>query len=415
MIKDKEVADIIEAEEYRQRTTLRMIASENQPSDAVRKMLSSCFTSKYSEGYPKCDNHLYGFRYYQGQENTDKIEILAIERARKAFNLPDDWHVNVQPYSGSPCNMAAYMALCDVGDTVVGLGLNSGGHLSHGHKVNFSGKLFKVHQFDVDKETKLINYDELENFVCNVHPKMMIIGTTAYSRIIDWKRLREIANKAGCYFVADVAHVAGLIAGGAYPSPIPYADVVTMTTHKTLRGPRGGMILCRNEFAKKIDRAVFPLLNGGPHMNQIAALAVALGEAMRPEFKEYAAQIIKNAKRLADTLNHVYGFDIVSGGTDSHLMVVDLTSKGIDGKTAAIALEKAGVECSYSTVPYGIHNPTVGDGIRLGTAILTTIGMKEDDMCTVAAYINKALDNYDHDDVLISIKNDIAKWLCDKF
>ena len=251
-MKDLEVLNLIRNENDRQKHTLRMIASENEPSNDVRYALSSCFVSKYCEGYP-------GKRYYQGQENTDKLENLCIERAKKVFNLPDDWHVNVQPYSGSPCNIAVYLALCDVGDKVVGLGLNSGGHLTHGHSANFTGKYFETHQFDVDKKTELIDYNKLEEFVCDVQPKMMIIGTTAYSRILDWKRLREIANKVECYFVADVAHVAGLIAGGAYPSPIPYADVVTMTTHKTLRGPRSGMILCKDELAKKIDRAVFPM------------------------------------------------------------------------------------------------------------------------------------------------------------
>ena len=252
---DKEVFDILAAEEKRQHTTLRMVASTNQVSDNVRKALSSVFTNCYSEGYP-------GKRYYQGQENTDKIEKLAIERAKIAFKLPEDWHVNVQPYSGSPANLEVYNALCEPGDIVVGLGLNSGGHLTHGHKVNFTGKNYTVHQFDVDKDTKMIDYNKLEDFVYNLHPKMMIIGTTAYSRILDWKRLREIANKAGCYFVADIAHVAGLVVGGAYPSPIPYADVVTLTTHKTLRGPRGGMILCSGELAKKIDRSVFPEMQG---------------------------------------------------------------------------------------------------------------------------------------------------------
>jgi glycine hydroxymethyltransferase len=414
MFEDKEVFDIINNEENRQRTTLRMIASENEPSENVRKALGSCFVSKYSEGYPRCENHPTGFRYYQGQENTDAIEKLCIERAKKVFNLPYDWHVNVQPYSGSPCNMAVYMALCKPGDKVVGLGLNSGGHLSHGHNVNFSGILFESHQFDVDKENHLINYDKLEDFVRNIQPKMMLIGTTAYSRVLDWARLRKIANKAGCYFVADVAHIAGLIAGGAYPSPIPYADVVTMTTHKTLRGPRGGMILCHDSLAKRIDRAVFPMLNGGPHMNQIAALTVALGEALQPEFKEYAHQIVKNAKRLSDVLQSVYNLKIVSGGTDSHLMIVDVTSKNIDGKSAAIALEKAGIECSYSTIPFDPNPPAHPSGIRLGTAILTTRGMKESDMIQVAAYINKILENYDNHEVLSSIKNEIANWLNDR-
>lgn len=285
-------------------------------------------------------------------------------------------------------------------------------HLTHGHSANFTGKYFETHQFDVDENTELIDYDKLEKFVYNVHPKMMIIGTTAYSRVLNWKRLREIANKVGCYFVADIAHVAGLIAGDAYPSPIPYADIVTMTTHKTLRGPRSGMILCKGEFAKKIDRAVFPIgIQGGPHMNQIAALAVALNEACTNEFKEYAHQVIKNAKRLASVLQSVYGFKIISGGTDSHLMVVDVTSKGIDGKTAAVALEKAGIECSFSTIPYDKNPPAKGSGIRLGTAIVTGRGMKDDDMIQVAAYINKALDNYNNDTILSNIKADIANWL----
>lgn len=401
---DKEVFDILNAEEKRQQTTLRMIASESIPSADVREALGSCFTSKYSEGAIRK-------RYYQGQENADKIEQLAIERAKIAFNLPEDWHVNVQSYSGSPANLAVYFALCKPGDDVVGLGLNSGGHLSHGHKVSITGKLFNVHQFDVDKESKLINYDALEEFCYELKPRMMIIGTTSYSRVLDWKRLRYIADKAKCYFVADVAHVAGLIAGGAYPSPIPYADVVTMTTHKTLRGPRGAIILCRNELAKAIDRSVFPGMQGGPHMNNIAGIAVALSEAARPEFKEYAEQVVRNAKRLADVLQHIYGLDIVSGGTDSHLMVVDLTSKGIDGKTAAIALEKAGIECNANQIPYDPLPPSKSSGIRLGTSILTTIGMKEDDMNTVAAYINKALDNYNRDDVLETIKEQVTKWV----
>lgn len=401
---DKEVFDIIDDEEHRQRTTLRMVASTNQVSESVLKCLGSCFTNNYSEGYP-------GKRYYQGQENTDKIERLAIERAKKAFKLSDDWHVNVQPYSGSPANIEVYNALCSIGDRVIGLGLNSGGHLTHGHKVNFTGKHYNVFQFDVEKETQLVDYDKLEAYTNEVKPKMMIIGTTAYSRAINWKRIREIADKVGCYFVADIAHVAGLIVGGAYPSPIPYADVVTLTTHKTLRGPRGGMILCRGEFVKKIDRSVFPGMQGGPHMNQIAALAVALGEAMQPEFKEYAHQVIKNAKRLAEILQRIYGLNIVSGGTDSHLMVVDLTLKGVDGKTAAISLEKAGIECSYSTIPFDPNPPAKPSGIRLGTAILTTIGMKEDDMIDVAAYINLALDNYDNEGILTSISKNISAWV----
>lgn len=403
-MKDTEVYEILQAEETRQKSILRMIPSECIMSDDVKEALSSCFTTKYSEG-------LIGKRYYQGQINTDKIESLCIERAKQAFNLPDDWHVNCQALSGSPANLAVYTALCKPGDKVIGLGLNSGGHLSHGHKVSITGKLYEVHQFDVDKETQLIDYDKLEQFAIEVQPKMMIIGTTAYSRILDWKRISEIAHKVNSYFVGDIAHVAGLIAGGAYPSPIPFADVVTMTTHKTLRSARAALILCKDKFAKAIDKAVFPGLQGGPHMNSIAAVAVSLKEAQSDEFKKYAHQTIRNANKLANILSEIYGLNIVSGGTDSHLMVVDLTSRNIDGKTAAVALEKAGIECNYNTIPYDPKPPANPSGIRLGVQILTTIGMDEYDMVTVASYINKALDNYDNDTVLSQIASEIKSWL----
>lgn len=403
-MKDDEVKSIINDEEYRQTSMLRMIASESIPSNDVKEALSSCFTTKYSEGF-------IGKRYYQGQINTDKIESLCIERAKQTFNLPDDWHVNCQALSGSPANLAVYTALCKPGDKVIGLGLSSGGHLSHGHKVSITGKLYEVHQFDVDKETQLIDYDKLEQFAIEVQPKMMIIGTTAYSRILDWKRISEIAHKVNSYFVADIAHVAGLIAGGAYPSPIPFADVVTMTTHKTLRSARAALILCKDKFAKAIDKAVFPGLQGGPHMNSIAAVAVSLKEAQSDEFKKYAHQTIRNANKLANILSEIYGLNIVSGGTDSHLMVVDLTSKNIDGKTAAVALEKAGIECNYNTIPYDPKPPANPSGIRLGVQILTTIGMDEYDMVTVASYINKALDNYYNDAVLSQIASEIKSWL----
>ena len=277
--------------------------------------------------------------------------------------------------------------------------------------MNFTGKNYEVHQFDVDPKTELIDYNKLEGFVCNIKPKMMIIGTTAYSRALDWKRLREIADKAECYFVADIAHVAGLVAGGAYPSPVPYADVVTMTTHKTLRGARGAIILCKQNLAKKIDRAVFPGNFGGPHVNNIAGIAVALKEAMTEEFKGYARQTIKNAQKLSELLQSIYGFRVVSGGTDSHLLVVDVTNKNIDGKTAAVSLEKADIECNYSTIPYDTRSPANPSGIRLGTPILTTIGMTEDDMITVAAYINKVLDNYNDADLLKTVRYDIAEFI----
>ena len=403
-MKDKEIEQIINAEFNRQNSSLRMIASESIQSEDVLSAVGSCFNSKYSEGN-------IGKRYYQGQINTDKIESICIERARRAFNLPDDWHVNVQSYSGSPANLATYFAFCKPGDVVVGLGLNSGGHLTHGHKVSLTGKLFDVHQFDVDPKTELIDYDALEEFCVGLNPNMLIIGTTAYSRVLDWKRISEIADKVGAYFVADVAHVAGLIAGGAYPSPIPYADVVTMTTHKTLRGPRGAVILCRNKYAKQIDRTVFPMLNGGPHMNAIAGIAVALKEATTDEFKSYAHQTVKNAKRLAEILQNIYGLRIVSGGTDCHLMVVDLLSKNVNGKDAAVALEKAGIECSYSTIPYDKNPPSKPSGIRLGLSILTTLGMKEDDMSEVAAYINKAIDNINDNVVLAEIANCVSGFV----
>lgn len=403
-MKDKEVYEILQAEENRQKSILRMIPSECIMSDDVLTCSGSRIAQKYSEGF-------IGKRYYQGQINTDKIESLCIERTKQTFNLPNDWHVNCQALSGSPANLAVYTALCKPGDKVIGLGLNSGGHLSHGHKVSITGKLYEVHQFDVDKETQLIDYDKLEQFAIEVQPKMMIIGTTAYSRILDWKRISEIAHKVNSYFVADIAHVAGLIAGGAYPSPIPFADVVTMTTHKTLRSARAALILCKDKFAKAIDKAVFPGLQGGPHMNSVAAVAVSLKEAQSDEFKKYAHQTIRNANKLANILSEIYGLKIVSGGTDSHLMVVDLTSKNIDGKTAAVALEKAGIECNYNTIPYDPKPPANPSGIRLGVQILTTIGMDEYDMVTVASYINKALDNYDNDAVLSQIASEIKSWL----
>lgn len=403
-MKDTEVYEILQAEETRQKSILRMIPSECIMSDDVLTCSGSRIAQKYSEGF-------IGKRYYQGQINTDKIESLCIERAKQTFNLPDDWHVNCQALSGSPANLAVYTALCKPGDKVIGLGLSSGGHLSHGHKVSITGKLYEVHQFDVDKETQLIDYDKLEQFAIEVQPKMMIIGTTAYSRVLDWKRISEIAHKVNSYFVADIAHVAGLIAGGAYPSPIPFADVVTMTTHKTLRSARAALILCKDKFAKAIDKAVFPGLQGGPHMNSVAAVAVSLKEAQSDEFKKYAHQTIRNANKLANILSEIYGLKIVSGGTDSHLMVVNLTSKNIDGKTAAVALEKAGIECNYNTIPYDPKPPANPSGIRLGVQILTTIGMDEYDMVTVASYINKALDNYDNDTVLSQIASEIKSWL----
>lgn len=399
---DPEVRDIINKEWDRQQSVLRMIPSENIVSDSVLEALGSCFTNKYAEGYP-------GKRYYQGQENNDALERLTCERACRLFGAE---HANVQPYSGSPANMAAYMALCSPGDRTVGLGLNSGGHLTHGWKVNFSGKLFEPHQVEVDPVTERIDYDAVERVCLEVRPKVLFIGTTSYSRAFDFARLREIADHCGAYLVADVAHVAGLIVAGAYPSPVPYADIVTMTVHKTLRGPRGGMILCKAEHAKAVDQAVFPCIQGGPHLNQMAALAIALGEAARPEFKEYGCQVVRNAQCLAKHLVD-RGLRIVSGGTDCHLMVVDLRAKSVDGRTAATALEKAGIVCNFNAIPYDPNPPRRPSGIRLGTPSLTTRGLGENEMVRVADWIVGVLEHYEDGAYLERTASEIREFLAD--
>ena len=397
---DSEVREIIEHEWTRQESVLRMIPSENIVSDSVLEALGSCFTNKYAEGYP-------AKRYYQGQANNDALEVLTCRRACELFGAE---HANVQPYSGSPANMAAYMAVCKPGDKTVGLGLNSGGHLTHGWKVNFSGQLYEPHQIEVNRETERIDYDEVEQTCLEIHPKVLFIGTTSYSRAFDFARLREIADKCGAYLVTDVAHVAGLIVAGAYPNPVPYADIVTMTVHKTLRGPRGGMILCKESLAKAVDRAVFPGIQGGPHMNEMAALAIALGEAARPSFREYGHQIVKNAQKLAQNLVD-RGLRIVSGGTDCHLMVVDLRAKNVDGKTAAIALEKAGIVCNFNAIPYDPNPPRHPSGIRLGTPSLTTRGFKEPEMDRVADWIVNVLDHHEDEAVLEQTASEIRDFL----
>lgn len=397
---DSEVGELIAREEARQASVLRMIPSENIVSDNVLEALGSVLVNKYSEGYP-------GKRYYQGQGVVDELERLAQTRACALFGAE---HANVQSYSGSPANMAAYMALCKPGDRIVGLGLNSGGHLTHGRNVNFSGQLFEAHAIDVDPETERLNYDAISDMCLQLKPKVLFIGTTAYSRVLDFARLREIADACGAYLVTDIAHVAGLVAAGAYPTPVPYADVVTMTTHKTLRGPRGGMILCREEFAKAIDRAVFPCLQGGPHMNQIGALAVALKEAAQPAFKTYAFRVVENAKTLSELLS-ARGLRIVSGGTDCHLMVVDLRAKKIDGKTAAIALERAGIVCNFNAIPFDPNPPRHPSGIRLGTPSITTRGLKPEDMTRVADWMMGALEHCDDDVFLAKTAEDIRGFL----
>lgn len=402
MWQDKEVEAIYEREVARQKRVLRMIPSENIVSDAVRAALGGIFVNKYAEGYPSK-------RYYQGQENNDAIERLAQARACALFGAE---HANVQSYSGSPANMAAYMAVCEPGDRIMGLGLNSGGHLTHGWKVNFSGKLYEPYRIEVEESTERLNYDQIAEAAREVKPKVLFVGTTSYSRELDFKRFREIADEVGAYLVTDIAHVAGLVVAGAYPNPVPYADIVTMTSHKTLRGPRGGMILCKEKLANAVDRAVFPGIQGGPHMNQVMALAIALGEAARPCFKAYGQQIVKNAKCLAQHLIDA-GLRIVSGGTDCHMMVVDLRAKGVDGKTAAIALEKSGIVCNFNAIPYDPNPPRHPSGIRLGTPSLTSRGFKEAEMKNVADWIVRVLDRPEDEAIHAQVAAEIENFLKD--
>ena len=390
---DPALAKLVAEETKRQQETIDLIASENYCSVAVREALGSPLTNKYSEGYP-------GKRYYGGCAVVDAVEVLAQKRAKKVFDLGDEWAVNVQPYSGSPANMAVYFALMRPGEKVLGLNLFFGGHLTHGAKANFSSKIFQSVQYTVNRDG-YIDYDEVRKLAHKEKPKMIIAGITAYSRIIDFKVFSDIAREVNAYLLADIAHIAGLIASGAHPSPFPYADVVTTTTHKTLRGPRGGLIFSRSDVLIKagnkeislssaIDKAVFPGLQGGPHNNQTAAIAACLGEALKPAFKAYGKQIVKNASVLANELQKL-GFTIVSGGTDNHLMLVDLTNLGISGKEAQDRLEKIGIVTNRNTVPYDTRSPFDPSGIRLGTPAVTTRGMKEKEMRDIARAISEAL------------------------
>lgn len=397
---DAELQSLIDEEAARQASVLRLIPSENIMSDGVLEALGSVLANKYSEGYP-------GRRYYQGQAVLDKVEQLARERAKALFGAE---HANVQCYSGSPANMAVYMAFCAPGDDVVGLGLNSGGHLTHGRNVNFSGKLYRAHGIEVSAETETLDYDEIERQCMEIRPKLMFIGTTSYSRAFDFARLRAIADACGAYLAADIAHVAGLVAAGVYPNPVPYADAVTMTTHKTLRGPRGGMILCKSQYAKAIDRTVFPGIQGGPHMNQVAALAVALKEAASDGFKAYGRQVVANAQCLAQCLTD-RGLRIVSGGTDCHLMVVDLRAKTTDGKRAAVALESAGIVCNFNAIPFDPNPPMRPSGIRLGTPCVTTRGLKTEHMPRIADWIARVLDHIDDAEVHAQIAGEVRAFL----
>lgn len=401
---DPEIAKEIDLELNRQRTKLELIASENIVSKAVMEAQGSVLTNKYAEGYP-------GKRYYGGCEYVDVVEQLAIDRAKKLFGAA---YANVQPHSGAQANMAVFFSLLTPGDTVMGMNLTDGGHLTHGSPVNMSGKYFKIVPYGVDKETERIDYDALEKQAEECKPKMIVAGASAYARIIDFPRLAEIAHKVGAYLMVDIAHIAGLVAAGLHPSPVPYADVVTTTTHKTLRGPRGGMILCKDaEFGKQFNKAVFPGIQGGPLMHVIAAKAVALGEALRPEFKEYAAQTIKNAKALAETLQQD-GFRIVSGGTDNHLMLVDLTSKDITGKEAQNVLDEVNITSNRNTIPFEPRSPFVTSGIRLGSPALTTRGFKEEDMREVGNIIALVLNDPENEEKKEEARRRVAA-LCKKY
>ena len=375
-----------------------MIASENFVSEAVLEAAGSIFTNKYAEGYP-------GRRYYGGCEYADVVENLARDRAKQLFGSE---HVNVQPHSGSQANASAYMAVLQAGDTILGLDLSHGGHLTHGHRLSFSGKLYRPTFYQVRKDTELIDYDELEAIAVREKPKAIIGGGSAYPRLWDFARMRQIADKVGAVYVFDMAHIAGLVAGGVHPSPVPHAHITTTTTHKTLRGPRAGMILCGQELAAAVDKAVFPGQQGGPLMHIVAAKAVAFAEALRPEFKTYAAQTVANAKTLAAALQEA-GFRIISGGTDNHLMLVDVFEKGILGSEAELALGKAGITVNKNSIPYDANPPLKPSGIRIGTPALTTRGMQEPEMRLIGAWITKALDQRNDDAALDRIRGEVAE------
>lgn len=376
--------NLIKKEIERQNKTLDLIPSENFASPEVLKILGSPLTNKYAEGYSK-------LRYYGGNEFSDRIEELCQERALKLFKLsPEKWSVNVQPYSGSAANLAAYVALVPLGEKIMGLELNMGGHLTHGHKVSFTGKAWKSVPYGLNPKTELLDYDEILKIAKYEKPKLIITGYTAYPRRIDFKKFRKIADAVNAYLMVDMSHVAGLVAGGAYETPFPYADVVTTTTHKTLRGPRSAMIFSRRDFSKAVDRAVFPGLQGGPHLNQIGAVSQALYEADSPKFRAYAKQTVKNAQTLSRELKNL-DWRIISGGTDSHLLLVDVTGKGLGGKEASDKLEKEGIIVNKNTIPYDARPPMDPSGIRLGTPSLTTRGMKEKEMKTIARLIDQVL------------------------
>jgi glycine hydroxymethyltransferase len=400
---DPEIADAIRLETQRQNDTLELIASENHVSHAVLTAMGSVFTNKYAEGYP-------GKRYYGGCGPTDIVENIAIARAKQLFGAE---HANVQPHSGSQANMGVYFAMLKPGDTIMGMDLSHGGHLTHGHPLSYSGRDFKVVAYGVRKEDELIDYDEMERIAEESKPRMIICGASAYSRVIDFQRIRAIADKVGALMMADIAHIAGLVVTGHHPSPVPYADFVTTTTHKTLRGPRAGLILCKEKHAKDIDRAVFPGVQGGPLVHIVAAKAVAFQEALSPDFKEYQGQVVKNAKALAAAVKET-GFRIVSGGTDNHLFMADVFSKGITGKDAQNMLEAANITVNKNTIPFDQNKPMVASGVRIGSPAVTTRGLREADMQTIATLIARVLDSSGDAGVIDGVKRDV-KELCDRF
>jgi glycine hydroxymethyltransferase len=400
---DPQIADAIRMETERQNDTLELIASENHVSRAVLTAMGSVFTNKYAEGYP-------GKRYYGGCGPTDIVESIAIERAKKLFGAE---HANVQPHSGSQANMAVYFAVLKPGDTLMGMDLSHGGHLTHGHPLSYSGRDFKVVAYHVRKEDERIDYDEMERLAQEHKPRLIICGASAYSRVIDFKRIREICDRSGALMMADIAHIAGLVVTGNHPSAVPYADFVTTTTHKTLRGPRAGLILCKEQYAKDLDRALFPGVQGGPLVHMIAAKAVSFQEALTPEFKEYQTQIVRNAKALAQAVGDC-GFRIVSGGTDNHLFMTDVYSKGITGKDSQNMLEAANITVNKNTIPFDTQKPMIASGLRIGTPAVTTRGLREAEMKTMAQLMARVLDSKGDSGVIAQVKKDV-KEICDRF
>ena len=401
---DKLIKESVEKELLRQQKNIELIASENFVSKDILSLQGSVLTNKYAEGYPHK-------RYYGGCMYVDEIEDLAIKYACELFNAK---YANVQPHSGSAANMAVYKALLNIGDKVMGMNLNHGGHLTHGHPINFSGLEYNIISYDVNLETEEIDYDEIEKLAMKEKPKMIIAGASAYSRIIDFKKFRSIADKCGAYLMVDMAHIAGLVATGIHPSPMPYADVITTTTHKTLRGPRGGMILTNNEeIIKKINKIIFPGIQGGPLMHVIAAKAECFYEALQPEFKEYMNNVVKNAKALCKTLQEE-GFKIISNGTDNHLMLVDVKSIGVTGKEAESVLESINITCNKNTIPNETLSPMITSGIRLGTPAMTTRGLNEEDFTLIGKIISKALKNKDDEALLLNLKSEVKK-ITDKY